>query len=248
MMINFFKSTKMNARILTSLVILLTASGLFSCALHGEKGNRDIVKTMHQTGSFDRLHVSGIFKVILIEGDSPLVEVETDSNLQEHIRIEVTDGLLTLSTNPHVSIDPSRLDVYITVNRLKELRTSGASSITSRHTLSADHLNIQISGASDLNLKVRASSMKTHVAGAANVKLNGDVREHEIRISGVASVNCSDLNTLQTDVSISGAGTAKVHAENEITASVSGVGSIQFSGDPASKKLSTSGAGSIKPI
>jgi hypothetical protein len=233
-----------------ALVLFLSVFSMMACGFEGGdvRGNRDMVKKQHTVGDFNRLHISGVFKVYLVEGQSGQIEVETDQNIQEYVKVEVKNNVLTLSLEPHFRLDPTRLEVYITTNHLNEIRMSGASSLQSRHALSSDNLNIGISGACDLNLMVRTGSLKTDVSGAGSVKIAGEARNHDIHISGVAAVNCLDLNTSATDVSISGAGSAKVNAADRLKASVSGVGSVQYKGNPADKRISSSGAGRISPI
>lgn len=243
----------MNAKNYTFSVMLVLASmaiSLQACVfdVNAIRGDGNITTEKMDLSSFDGLHVSGMFEVFLVEGNSPHISIETDENLQEYVIAEVRNNILTLRMKENNRYDPTRLDVYVTTNSLSELKLSGATSVSSDHTLSAANLTISISGAGDMNLKVDAERLKTHVSGAGNVRISGNAQDHQIRISGVASINCLNLETLDTDVSISGAGSAKVNATQKINASVSGVGSIEYSGNPQSKNLNTSGAGSIKAI
>jgi hypothetical protein len=212
------------------------------------RGDGNISTEQMNLDPFDEVHVSGMFNVILVEGNNPHISIETDENIQEFVVAEVRNNILTLRMKEDNRYDPTRLEVHVTTNSLSELKLSGATSLSSDHTLSSEDLTISISGAGDMDLKVNAEKLKTMVSGAGNVKISGKAEKHQIKISGVASMNCLNLETLDTDVSISGAGSAKVNATQKINASVSGVGSIEYSGNPQSKQLSTSGAGSIKSI
>jgi hypothetical protein len=235
---------------LTAFLLIMSFLSFGACGFDAGaiKGNRDIVRQSHRVESFERLHISGVFKVFLVEGNSADVIVETDENIQDYVRVQVKNNALYLSMDPLFTYNPSRLEVFITTDRLNEIRMSGASGLQSRHIISGENLHIDISGACDMNLKVNTPGLKTHVSGAGSVKISGEARDHEIRISGVASVNCLDLETSGTDVSISGAGSAKVNAADKLRASVSGVGSIQYKGNPADKRISSSGAGRVGPI
>jgi hypothetical protein len=243
----------MNARKYTYsvlFVLICMSISLQACVLdvNAIRGDGNISTVNQQINSFDGVHVSGMFNVFLIEGNKPHISIETDENLQEYVIAEVKNNILTLRMKENNRYNPTRLDVYVTTNSISELKLSGATSVSSDHTLKAGKLTISISGAGEMNLKVDAQQLKTDISGAGDVRISGKAQNHQIRISGVATINCLDLQTNDTDVSISGAGSAKVHATQNINASVSGVGSIEYAGNPERKRLNTSGAGSIKAI
>jgi hypothetical protein len=241
--------TTTNNWILISLLIL---SGLFitGCDLdvNSIRGDKNVVSVEKQLSDFDALEVSGMFKVYLVEGDNPMVRIVTDENLQEYVMAEIENNTLKLGMKGNNSYSPSRMEAYITVTYLNELSLSGATSLSSEHTIQSENMHITISGAGDMDLQVNTNTLRTNISGAGSVKISGNAHKHNVRISGVASLNCLKLQTRETDVSISGAGSAKVYATEMLDASVSGVGSIRYDGNPVSTRFNTSGAGSINPI
>ncbi|TVQ06598.1 MAG: DUF2807 domain-containing protein [Bacteroidetes bacterium] len=231
------------------IALLATVFMLQSCVydVNAIKGNKNIVTVENDLAPFESLQISGIFKVYLTEGSSPHIKIETDENIHEYITVEVRNNTLHLGMKKG-SYDPSRLDVYITASQLEKIGISGAASLTSQNTLLGETLSINSSGASNINVSVQSESLSTSVSGAGKISIRGEVYQHDIQISGVASIDCLQLATEETKVSISGAGSAKVHAASFLDARVSGVGSIRYSGNPENIRTSTSGAGSIKPV
>ncbi len=232
------------------MTMLFMGLSLQACDLNANaiKGNENVIPVEKSLEHFDALHVSGIFKVFLVEGDTPQIRIETDENLHEYVIAEVKNNSLHLGMEKGNNYDPTKLVAYVTVNRLNELSISGAASITSEHALSSENMIISLSGASNLELLLETGNLKTTVSGAGNIELSGNANKHEVQISGVASMDCLELLTHETIINISGAASAKVHADTKIDASVSGVGSIRYAGNPESVKTSTSGPGSIKPV
>lgn len=230
------------------IALLATIFMLQSCVYDGNaiKGNKNIVTIDYELSSFEALQISGVFKVYLTEGNSPNIQIETDENIHEYITVEVRNNTLHLGMEKG-SYDPTRLEVYITARPLKKIGISGAASLTSETILTGEKLLINTSGASNVDIEVQSEKLKTSVSGAGKIDIRGEAIEHDIQISGVASMNCRELATEKTKVSISGAGSAKVHVTDALDASVSGVGSIRYSGEPKHIRTSTSGAGSIKP-
>ena len=63
------------------------------------RGNGEITKQQHSVGNFDAITVGGARTVELTQGDSFSVEVETDSNIQEYVTVEVKNNTLVLGFN-----------------------------------------------------------------------------------------------------------------------------------------------------
>ncbi len=236
--------------IISVIVSMIIMGALQACVYNANtiKGDKDIVTREKSLGQFDALHVSGMYNVHLVEGNQPHISITTDNNIQDYVVVEVRSNVLEIGLKDNNSYDPTSLDVYVTVETLSEIKLSGATDLQSEITLKGNNLDIYISGASDMELNVDVDELLTHVSGAGDVELSGNANSHEIKISGAASINCLDLSTLDSDVRISGAGSAKVNVSENLDASVSGVGSIQYTGNPTHKKLNTSGVGSIKSI
>jgi hypothetical protein len=239
-----------NYSISLALVLISMVMSLQACVLdvNAIKGNKTLVNIDYSVDEFTRLDVSGMYKVILSEGDIPSVEIETDENLQDYVEVQVRNNTLYLSMESGNSYDPSKLVAYVTVNALTSVDLSGATSLESDFTLRGDMLSIDISGASEINLALAFNSLSTSVSGAGKIEMEGQANIHDLSISGAANVDCENLITENTDVSISGAGSARISASNHLDASVSGVGTIRYLGNPKTTDFSTSGIGSIKQL
>ncbi len=233
-----------------ALVLLSMGMSLQACVwdVNAIKGNETIVNIDYSIDKFTRLDVSGMYKVILSEGDVPSVEIETDENLQDYVEVKVRNNTLHLSMKSGNSYNPSKLIAYVTVNTLTSMDLSGATLVQSEFTIRGDKLTIDVSGASEIDLALDVKKLSTSVSGAGKIDMEGIATLHDLSISGAAKVDCENLKTEDTDVSISGAGSARVSASNHLDASVSGVGTIRYAGKPQTTDLSTSGIGSIKEL
>jgi hypothetical protein len=231
--------------------LMFTTVSLQSCVwdVNAIKGNGNLTTQVNDVGTFDAIKASGMFKVFLVKGDTPGVRVETDENLQQHVKIDVRNGTLRVGMTQGQTYSPTRMEVYITTpGNLKELDLSGATSISADHVLSAENLDIEVSGAGDIDLELNVGRLSTKVSGAGSIKLRGNAGHHQIRLSGAASLKCIDLKTASTDVHLSGAGSAHVYATEALEANISGVGSIKYGGNPQKTSFSKSGLGTISPV
>lgn len=66
-------------------------------------------------------------------------------------------------------------------------------------------------------------------------------------VSGAGDVRLERLAAQQAEVEVSGAGSVHVHASDFLTASVSGVGDVVYSGRPEQVKEDVSGVGEVRP-
>ena len=242
------KTQKQKLSFLLPLIILMI--GLQSCGFDANaiRGDGNVISVESNLDEFTTLDASGIFKIFLLEGDNPHIRIETDENIHEYINFEVRRNTLNLSMKSNQIYRPTRLHVYLTVSTIEKLDLSGATSLEADHTLVSPNLTISISGAGDLDLDVETRDLRTTVSGAGNISLSGNTDTHEVKLSGAASMKCADLKTRSTIISLSGAGSADVYASEVLDASISGVGSIKYAGEPEKTNISKSGLGSIKPI
>jgi hypothetical protein len=238
---------KLNIILLPLLILIM---GIQSCGFDANaiRGDGNVISVESNLDEFTTLDASGIFKIFLLEGNNPHIRIETDENIHEYISFEVRRNTLKLSMKNNQIYRPTHLHVYLTVNTIEKLDLSGATSLEADHTLVSPNLTISISGAGDLDLDVETRDLRTTVSGAGNISLSGNADTHEVKLSGAASMKCTDLKTRSTIISLSGAGSADVHASELLDASISGVGSIKYAGDPEKTNISKSGLGSIKPI
>jgi hypothetical protein len=242
------KTQKQKLSIFLPLLILMM--GIQSCNFDANaiRGDGNVISVESNLDDFTALEASGIFKIFLLEGDVPHIRIETDENIHEYISFQVRRNTLKLSMENNQIYRPTRLHVYLTVGTLEKLDLSGATSLEADHTLVSPNLSISISGAGDLDLDVATRDLRTTVSGAGNIALSGVAETHEVKLSGAASMKCADLKTRKTFISLSGAGSADVYASEVLDASISGVGSIKYAGEPEKTNISKSGLGSIRPI
>lgn len=235
---------------MTTFLLLMVSLFITACTLTGEqvRGDGDIVTREVDLESFDAIEASGAFKITLTEGSKPHITIATDQNLQEYIVAEVKNQTLTLEMRGKKTYSPTQLEVQITTPSLKKLKLSGATSLSADYTIQTPSLEIQISGAAQLSLGLETHELNTRISGAGKIDLSGLADHHQLHISGAAAVNSVSLKTLKTKVRLSGAGSAHVYASQHLDATVSGIGTIQYKGNPIHIQTNTSGIGSIKPI
>jgi hypothetical protein len=157
-------------------------------------------------------------------GSAASLKVSAEENLLGMIRTRVKGNSLIIDTKKNIS-PRKEIVIEITTPSLSDLDVSGANNIDVDN-ISCDEFNLDLSG-------------------AGTVDLRGEVEKFTADLSGAGSIKAKQLKAKDVRISVSGAASADVYASKFLDASVSGVGSIEYFGDPEKTKTDVSGVGSI---
>ncbi|MEE4177612.1 MAG: head GIN domain-containing protein [Bacteroides sp.] len=236
-------------RTFSFLTLLVTFVFLSSCTYSEGKvtrGDGNVVTSTIPLSDFDEIDLQGGFNVVLKQGSDLEVVIETDENLMELLDVEVRGKTLYVSTTREAVLKPTKMILTITYPALRGITVGGACKIESEEVIQSDDLRFDISGAAEIDLAIVAEVLRTELAGAGSINFEGKVREHYIDLAGASSLEAKELITEVTEIDLSGAGSASVHATTSLRASLSGVGSIKYYGNPGETQIDKSGLGSIR--
>lgn len=210
--------------------IFLSAGTVFAQTVAGD-GN--IQTQSRETGNFKEISSSGIFHLVLTQGNTTAVKVRADANILPYIITEVDGNRLKLKTKRGVNIKPTKsIMVYITVNKLDDITVSGTGTVESTNTLQQDHLGVTISGSSEINLDLQVSKLSASVSGTGKGTLKGKCTQSDYRISGTANIDAGKLVADDSKIAISGVGKLHVNAQKQLDISISGMGKVWYQGNP----------------
>ncbi len=224
--------------------VLMLQSGC-TYGFTGIKGDGNVVKQERQLESFNAIDVGGAFKVFLTQGDKEFAIVEADENLLDVISTEVRGQTLVIKTTEDIR-DSEALNIYLTFKDLDKMDISGACHLTSENKLKLGDIELDCSGASDVDLKMEVQDLELDFSGASNIDLYGSAETVELDLSGASDLDAYDLEAEIYHADISGASHAKIFVNQELSADVSGAASLKYKGDPNIKHHDVSGAASMK--
>jgi hypothetical protein len=199
--------------------------------------------------AFRGVNISGALSATIRQGSQQSVEVEADEDILDKIITEVRGGVLKVYREDKANWKLFRnknIRVYITCPELTSLEVHGASSVKGESDFVANDFKLTASGASHATLSLSTKKLNTHVSGASNVKISGRADSQQIDLSGASSYEAFDLVSNVAEVDASGASSAKIQVEEELSADVSGASGIRYKGSPRMRNVQSSGASSIK--
>lgn len=198
---------------------------------------------------FHGIEVSNAINLYLSQGDAETVVVSApDAKWRDRIRTEVRDGILRIYLeNNHFSLGNTKLKAYVSYTLLDRLDASGASDIFVDGVITADNLDVTLSGASDFRGAVNVKELKMNQSGASDARITGAVSgTASFESSGASDVKGYDLVVQNCDVHASGASDIHITVNKDITADVSGASSVHYKGNGAVRELHSSGASVVK--
>ena len=229
---------------------LLSLVSLFlsACNIFGERvhGNGNIKSETRQAGHFNSVDVRNNIDLHIKQDSSWSVRIETDENLMEFIQVSENNGWLRVEVRDHFNLDPSKsINVFVSAPEFNGLTASGASEIMSdTKIVCTDPMDIDVSGASEITLEIKAPRIKAGLSGASKATFRGETKDISLHGSGASEFRCFDLMSENADVDVSGASNADLFASVNLKAEASGASNIRYKGKP-SVSSNTSGAGNV---
>ena len=210
------------------------------------QGSGNIISENRQTGNFKAISVGGSFEVELKNGPVTEVRVEADDNIIKYVDIHVSGNTLKIGTKGINNLNQVHLKVYIISPEISQIKSSGAATVNIMGILkNEDKIDLDASGAANINGIVDAPEISTEASGAANIDITGRTKNFKATASGSGTVKSSELMSETTKAHASGAGTVHVYSSVSLDASASGAGTIHYKGG-GSIAQKVSGAGSVK--
>lgn len=230
-------------------LIMITASGCREVFGKRIRGNGHIQTETRTSSSFSSVDVSGAINIYVKQDSLSSIKVETDGNLLEYVDVYNENGTLHIHQMEGFRLKPTRdIKVYVSGPDFKRFEASGACDIFSENKILGNgSIEIDLSGASDVKMELKAPKVNAELSGAGTIALKGETKDFRVSGSGSTDIKCFDLMAENVDVEISGAGDAEVFASVKLDVRVSGAGSVKYKGN-ATVSQRVTGAGSVKKV
>lgn len=246
--------TAMLATILTSAAALVQAADLSS-------ENRSVdARTVN-------VDLDGVINLKIKQGPVASLTLYGEADALKKVTVEQSGDTLHIGTVKQRSINFGKrheLRAELTLPNLRQL-TSGGVGATDVKGFSGDSVRVALEGAGTVNLNSQYRNVNVRLGGvgsmtvnagnsdkvdldlqgAGHIEISGQTRQLHANLGGVGGLDAEQLKADAVDVNMTGLGSASVYAKNSASMKLSGLGSATVYGNPASRKASTQGMGSI---
>jgi hypothetical protein len=212
---------------LVGLTLVLAACGA-TVNITAVTGSGTLKTEEREIGDFTAINLSGMGDVILTQGEPTVLSINAEDNLLPYLESVVEGGTLYLRVRQDAALLPTQAITYtMTVPNITAITVSGTANIM------GDNLMIE--------------KLALNVSGGGSFLLSGTATELSVTISGAGSFDTSQLITQRTTINMTGAGSARVSATELLDVTISGAGTIFYSGSPEIRQ-NISGIGEIKQM
>jgi len=227
------------------LMLAITALGFSSMAQKNDKyedkdrieGSGNVITKDITVKSFDELNASGVFNLLLSQGDKESLKIEADDNLLDLFIIENEGSTLTIKMKKNSNFNSKKqLKVYVTFKTLKSMNLGMVGGTSSDEKLKFADLKLknQSVGSVSLNMTLQTLNMENQSVGS--VKLEGSAENAVVKNNSVGSINAGNFVVQKMDIENNGVGSATVNAEKELKYSDSFLGKVSNKGNATVKK------------
>lgn len=207
-----------------------------------------IAQTSLPISGVNSVVIKGAMTVQLEKGTGEL-QIFGDAESLKTIDISIEDGVLQLSgAKAKFGMSTTSVEkVVIKLPALESLKLSGAAEVTAEG-FDNESLFVNVSGAGSCELNINVPVVKLDVSGAAGIKMEGSAETVVINLSGAAGFEAEEYLVKNMTLILAGAAAAEVNVSEMLDVNISGVGSVEYKGEPKVLRKRISGAGVVEQI
>jgi len=187
---------------------------------------------------FDQLEASGVFNVVLTQGNKESVKIEAEDNLQPLFEVK-NDGsklMVDMKKDSHFN-SKKKMTVYITFKSLKSMDLKMVGNVSSSGNLNFGDLSLANKSVGSVDLAINAQKLDISNKSVGNLKLSGKADNAVIRSNSVGAIKASDLLVQTMDIDNDGVGSAEVNAVKELKVRDSFLGKVKNAGSASAKRI-----------
>lgn len=228
---------------------MLAITSIYSQNNETIKGNDNLKTKIIKTSDYDGISCAGFMDYILVSGDEGTITLEGEENLLEYIVAEVKDNTLKVYVKKNFNLKTSKnktIKITIPFKDITNVSLAGSGDLWNEDKITSNKLDVALAGSGDVTITVDASVVEGKLAGSGNLTLKGNTNSLVAKIAGSGDFHGFELQSNDTEVSISGSGDAEVVSNKSIIGRVAGSGDIAYRGNPEKEDNKVSGSGDIE--
>ncbi|GEM_PF-329248 len=218
-----------------SFLILALSVSMVSCNFLSQKtvqGDGEMSLEARTIGEFTQLEVAGNFTVKHSISSEPSLEINAESNLMEHIKTELKNGRLEISTPQNIRLRPQKdIEILLTGQELEVLSLLGSGSVLV-DKMDGENVRVSLNGSGNVFANVEAGEIKASLNGSGQITLDGEVPTADFSLNGSGTIRASGLSAGELKASIRGSGEVFCNVISTLDVSITGSGKVLYSGNP----------------
>lgn len=219
---------------------MMTESGLECMTCEGYGSSKSLNKSGNQTDlrDFESIELSGLFDVRIEKGDNYSVVIEGSDNQKEHYNLYTENKTLVIDYDNNNDrffwknklLEDDKITINITMPHLRDLDVKGAGKLKFRNFEESD-VEIKLSGAVVADGRLDANTLDIDITGASFLDLEGRGTLMEVKITGASGLRAYQYEVDRAIVEAKGASSAKVYVNESLEINQSFASNVSHRGD-----------------
>ena len=221
------------ARIAIAIVMSLFASSCMFDANFGagKTGNGQVVEDDREiTEEFTEVYASEGLDVFVTQGDEFKILVEADDNVIDLIGTDIKDGRLKIHCIENIG--RATKNIYVSLPEITSLRSSSGADLEAQNVIEAEHLTLDASSGSDIDLEVVAQEINASTSSGADITITGTTDVLHADASSGSDIRASNLKAKTCNANASSGADIDVNVSESLVADASSGADISYTGHP----------------
>jgi hypothetical protein len=227
-------------KVLFTLILIPLFAFISSSLFADERIERDF-----NIDDFHHIYLKGPYEVHLRQSDKCALTIIAKEDYFDRLDVDSDGEELRIELDGKNFSKKRAIEVYIQFKDLEKLEIQGAVDLVSENQIKTANLKLEFEGAGNVELDVSANKIISEISGVGNFEIEGVTDYHKVEFDGVGNYEAQDLKSKYTIVESNGIGSVKVYASNKFKGEATGIGSIEYYGDPDDVNIDATGLGSV---
>jgi hypothetical protein len=244
-------------------LIVLVPAGCRTFTIPGGDPGSTVTREFDIT-DFNRVETGSAFKIEVTRSDTFIVKVTAGENIFKYLDISKSGSTLTINLKGIWNFGRLTLEAVVTMPDLQVMKMSGAANGSAKRFESNNKMDVELSGASRLDLDVKtgdfhgeatgasritglldASGTGIELTGASRAELSGSGGNLRLDTTGASTAALETFAVNDVNVTMSGACHGDLYVKGRLEGNLSGASSVRYSGNPTLVQVDTSGGSTI---
>lgn len=211
----------------------------------GIKGDGNVVtENRNNDTPFTAIEISRGLELEVEQSNEKSITVIADKNLQEHITTNVSNGVLTITSDANIGSASSK-KIVVKLPDITSLQASSAASIKGLNAIKGQDLGVSSSSGGDIQLALEAENLTVESSSGSSVKLKGKTLKLDVGTSSGSVVDAQQLLANDIICEASSGSAIDVHPLVSLKASASSGSNVTYHNEPKILTKEGSSGGSI---
>ena len=201
----------------------------------GIMGNGKAQLKNYPVADFAHIRFRGPFEVVMVQGDSVDLSIETDENLHELLEVTVEEHTLrvSLADYPEQSLG---FKVRLSVDSLRSIGLNHHVVMQSETPVRVNKLSIYQRDDSQLTLPLQAREVWLDVREESVANLSGESSSFRFSMRNEAKLQAANFQTINVETKMSGNSQAEISVEADLDAEIWNNSKLTYKGKPGLMK------------